>query len=120
MNELVKGLKACVNALESGKPIKVTTVGPGVRREETLTLEQLREKNWAFYAEVGRRVQLLRVDKRLTVKELARRADLQEFHVQKLEAGTLPVTDRIVTKVAKGLGVGKSEIHASYNDEDHN
>lgn len=114
---MIKGLKAFRDALESGKPIAVTTVGPGVRVKETLTLDELRDKNWRFYAEVGRKIQLLRADKRLTVKQLADRTKIHESVLQRYEAGKLPIGGHAIGLIARELGVKPSELSGGAEDD---
>lgn len=113
---MIKGMQEFRDALKSGKPIAVTIVGPGVRRKEELTLDELRDKNWLFYAHIGRRIQVLRAEKRLTVKELAARTKIHESVLQRYEAGKLPISGHAIETIAKALGIRKSEIHPSYDD----
>lgn len=59
---------------------------------------------------VGKRIRELRAAKGLTQQELARRADLEQSHISRLERGEYSPSAMTVAKLAKAMGVGVSEI----------
>lgn len=75
------------------------------------------DANHAYYRKLGDRVRLLRLDKRLTVEQLAVGTGLKEEQILRLQNGETYFNDKIVGLLAKALGVRKSEISKDFQDD---